>query len=97
MASAEIHLTIMAAEELKSNKRLGKMSVYTVVWLDPAMKQSTRVLRKCGTNPVWNHEITFSLGENVLIYPHSTLTLEVSFSFLLFVSWHNCTNNRTSV
>lgn len=78
MARTELHVTVMGAEDLKKRSKLRRNSVYAVVWIDPAMKRSTRILHRAGRNPIWNDEITFSLGDNVLIYPHSTLTIEVS-------------------
>lgn len=78
MARTELNVTVMGAEDLKKRNKLRRNSVYAVVWIDPAMKRSTRILHRAGRNPIWNDEIIFSLGDNVLIYPHSTLTIEVS-------------------
>lgn len=78
MARTEISVTVMAAEDLKGSGGFRKMSVYSLVWIDPTMKQSTRVHRKGGRYPEWNDELVFSLGEDVLLFPHSTITIQVS-------------------
>lgn len=78
MATTEIRVTVMAAEDLKRVGLLRKMSVYSLVWIDPSMKQQTRVHRKGGRNPEWNDELVFSLGGDVLLFPHSTITIQVS-------------------
>ncbi len=69
----------MAAEELQNTSKFGKMSVYAVLWVDPAMKKCTRVLYKAGKNPVWNDRVSLSLVNPTLFsYPNSTLTVQVS-------------------
>jgi Ca2+-dependent lipid-binding protein len=81
MAPMTIEVSVMAAEELHNTSKLGKMSVYTVLWVDPAMKKCTRVLHKIGKNPVWNDRMSLTLvnGDQTLVsYPQSTLTVQVS-------------------
>ncbi len=69
----------MAAEELQNTSKFGKMNLYAVLWVDPAMKKCTRVLYKAGKNPVWNDRVSLSLvNPTLLSYPHSTLTVQVS-------------------
>ncbi|KAH9567121.1 hypothetical protein CY35_03G014500 [Sphagnum magellanicum] len=80
MAPMTIEVSVMAAEELHNTSKLGKMSVYTVLWVDPAMKKCTRVLHKIGKNPVWNDRMSLTLvnGDQTLVsYPQSTLTVQV--------------------
>jgi len=78
MAQFTIEVSVMAAEELQNTSKFGKMSVYAVLWVDPAMKKCTRVLHKAGKNPVWNDRVSLSLvNPTLLSYPHSTLTLQV--------------------
>lgn len=74
METTELHVTVMAAEDLKGVR---KMSVYSLVWIDPTMKQSTRVHRRGGRYPEWNDELVFRLGEDVVLFPHSTITIQV--------------------
>jgi hypothetical protein len=79
MAQFTIEVSVMAAEELQNTSKFGKMSVYAVLWVDPAMKKCTRVLHKAGKNPVWNDRVSLSLvNPTLLSYPHSTLTVQVS-------------------
>lgn len=77
MATTEIRVKVMAAEDLKKDGRFRKMNVYTLMWIDPTAKQSTRVHRKGGRFPQWNDELVFYLGEDVPIFPHSTITIQV--------------------
>lgn len=75
METTELHVTVVAAEDLKGVR---KMNVYSLVWIDPTLKQSTRVHRKGGRYPEWNDELVFSLGEDVVLFPHSTITIQVT-------------------
>lgn len=77
-AMTEVHIKVLAAESLKRDGLFTKMSVYSLLWIDPAMKQATRVHQKGGRSPHWNDELIFDLGEGVLIFPHSTITIQVS-------------------
>jgi hypothetical protein len=78
MAQFTIEVSVMAAEELQNTSKFGKMSVYAVLWVDPAMKKCTRVLYKAGKNPVWNDRVSLSLVNPTLFsYPNSTLTVQV--------------------
>lgn len=78
MVGTEIRVTVMAAEDLKGAGGFRKMSVYSLAWIDPTMKQTTRVHRNGGRYPEWNDELVFSLGEDVQLFPHSTITIQVS-------------------
>ncbi len=81
----------MAAEELQNTSKVGKMSVYAVLWVDPAMKKCTRVLYKAGKNPVWNDRVSLSLvNPTLLSNPHSTLTVQVGHHrpHLMFATLH---------
>lgn len=68
---------VLTAEDLKRDAGFRKMSVYCVLWIDPAMKQSTRVHHKGGRYPEWNDVLVFNLGEDVSLFPHSVITIQV--------------------
>jgi hypothetical protein len=53
------------------------MSVYSLLWIDPASKSATRVHIEGGPHPVWNEDMAFTLGEDVLLHPHPAITIKV--------------------
>ena len=77
MVREELRVLVLAANDLREDGGLNAMSVYSLLWIDPAMKQSTQVRCEGGRYPVWNEELVFSLGEDVLLFPHSTITIKV--------------------
>nr|PNR31866.1 hypothetical protein PHYPA_025989 [Physcomitrium patens] len=67
----EVHIKVLAAESLKRDGLFTKMSVYSLLWIDPAMKQATRVHQKGGRSPHWNDELIFGRGStNIPTFYH---------------------------
>uniref|UniRef100_A0A0D6QRB5 C2 domain-containing protein n=1 Tax=Araucaria cunninghamii TaxID=56994 RepID=A0A0D6QRB5_ARACU len=55
----DVELTIVNARDLKNvNWRYGQLRPYTVAWVDPGFKVSTRVDPGGDTNPYWNEKLT---------------------------------------
>ncbi|KAL2651288.1 hypothetical protein R1flu_019416 [Riccia fluitans] len=78
MAPTELEVTIMGADDLKNVSTFGgKMDLMAVVFVDSALKRSTRVLYKAGRNPVWNDTVTLPLGHLVQQNPSSYLTVQI--------------------
>lgn len=70
-AMTEVHIKVLAAESLKRDGLFTKMSVYSLLWIDPAMKQATRVHQKGGRSPHWNDELIFGRGStNIPTFYH---------------------------
>ena len=75
-----LEVIVLAAEDLKNVNMVGKMSVYVVAWLENDCKRSTSVRHKTGRNAVWNDALAFPVTDDILLNPHSALTVQVSFS-----------------
>jgi hypothetical protein len=74
---AELRVTVLAARDLKRDGGSRPMSVYSLLWIDPASKSATRVHIEGGPHPVWNEDMAFTLGEDVLLHPHPAITIKV--------------------
>lgn len=78
MAHTTIELTIMAADGLKNVSFLrGKMDPFAVAFVDPYFRCSTRVLKKGGSDPVWNDCLRIPVDDRFLYEPNSALTIQV--------------------
>ncbi|XP_073385759.1 uncharacterized protein [Physcomitrium patens] len=85
----EVHIKVLAAESLKRDGLFTKMSVYSLLWIDPAMKQATRVHQKGGRSPHWNDELIFGRGSTNIptFYHHHSEEITVSCWELLTSLW----------
>lgn len=72
-----LEVVILAAEDLKNVNVLGKMSVYVMAWIESALKRSTSVRHKTGKNAVWNDCLFLPVSDDMLLNPHSSLTVQV--------------------
>jgi hypothetical protein len=44
---------------------------------DERVQSATRVHIEGGPHPVWNEDMAFTLGEDVLLHPHPAITIKV--------------------
>jgi hypothetical protein len=73
-----LEVVVLAAEDLKNVNMVGKMSVYVVAWLEKDCKRSTSVRHKTRRDAVWNDALAFPVTDDILLNPHSALTVQVS-------------------
>ncbi|XP_073389350.1 uncharacterized protein [Physcomitrium patens] len=72
-----LEVTVLAAEDLKNVNICRRMSVYAVAWVTADYKGTTSVRRRAGRNPVWNDTLFFPVNDDILLHPHSALTVQV--------------------
>ncbi|XP_010248679.1 PREDICTED: uncharacterized protein LOC104591520 [Nelumbo nucifera] len=83
-SEATLKLTVIGAEGLKGIRFLGRMKSFTVAWVDPQVKRSTRILNSSSTSPIWNEQLSFPLSYQTLQNPNSRIMIQVlSPSFLV--------------
>ncbi|KAJ7562088.1 hypothetical protein O6H91_03G054800 [Diphasiastrum complanatum] len=71
----EVH--VVAAQDLKDVKLIGKMHTYVVAWVDPVRKYSTQVDKQGGTSPVWNEKLIIPVEQRLLDLANGMLMLEI--------------------
>lgn len=76
-----LEVTVLAAEDLKNVNICRRMSVYAVAWVTADYKGTTSVRRRAGRNPVWNDTLFFPVNDDILLHPHSALTVQVRTHF----------------
>ena len=79
-----LEVIVLAAEDLKNVNVVGKMSVYVVAWLENDCKRSTSVRHKTGCNAAWNDALSFPVTDDMLLNPHSALTVQVRSPAMAF-------------
>jgi len=63
-----MELTLSSAHDLKKASKITKTRAYAVAWIsnDPKNRQRTPVDKSNGTDPIWNHDMEFTLDEAAL-------------------------------
>ncbi|KAJ7567657.1 hypothetical protein O6H91_01G001000 [Diphasiastrum complanatum] len=72
-----VEVNVMAAEDLKDVKPIGRMSPYVVAWIDISWKCSTRICRNGGKHSYWNEILLLPIKEESLQRGSGSLKFEI--------------------
>ncbi|KAI5065925.1 hypothetical protein GOP47_0018549 [Adiantum capillus-veneris] len=77
MEQRAMQVTFISAHDLKDVSRLGKLRPYAEAWVDPCAKQATPLYSDGGTNPTWNHTLSFTIPEASFHHPSARLFIRI--------------------